>query len=189
MPLVADGLVDASDIIVDGKTGISGAGRTSLKLPYHFPEANEDVAPYAVGGHRHMPEVVQELQPLARDPVRVTFTPHLAPMTRGILLTIYAKPLAGSTDAGALRASLERRYAEEPFLHVLPEDEWPHTKWTAGTNLCFLAVGADRSTGRAIICSALDNLGKGMSGQMVQCLNIMLGLDETTALTGRAAYP
>jgi len=187
-PLVADKLIDPTDIIADGKTGISGAGRTSLKLPYHFPEANEDVSPYSVGGHRHMPEMVQELSALAGAEVRLTFTPHLVPMTRGILLTAYVKPLPGVTR-DALRASFERRYAGEPFVRVLPDGEWPHTKWAAGTNLCFLGIGSDDASGRAIIISAIDNIGKGMAGQMVQCLNLMLGVDETSALRVRAVYP
>lgn len=187
-PPVADKLIDPTDIIADGKTGISGAGRTSLKLPYHFPEANEDVSPYSVGGHRHMPEMVQELSALADAEVRLTFTPHLVPMTRGILLTAYVRPLPGVTR-DALRASFERRYADEPFVRVLPDGEWPHTKWAAGTNLCFLAVGFDDASGRAIIISAIDNIGKGMAGQMVQCLNLMLGVDETSALRVRAVYP
>ena len=187
-PLVADKLIDPTDIIADGKTGISGAGRTSLKLPYHFPEANEDVSAYSVGGHRHMPEMVQELSALADAEVRLTFTPHLVPMTRGILLTAYVRPLSG-VASDALRASFERRYAGEPFVRVLPDGEWPHTKWAAGTNLCFLGIGSDDASGRAIIIAALDNLGKGMAGQMVQCLNLMLGVDETSALRVRAVYP
>jgi N-acetyl-gamma-glutamyl-phosphate reductase len=187
-PLVADGLIDPTDIIVDGKTGISGAGRTSLRLPYHYPEADEDVSAYAVGGHRHMPEIVQELAALTESAVRVTFTPHLVPMARGILLTIYAKLVPGAT-ADDLRTSLARRYAGEPFVHVLLDGKWPHTKWAAGTNRCFLAAETDRATGSAIVVCALDNLGKGMAGQMVQCLNLMLGVDEACGLTMPAAYP
>jgi N-acetyl-gamma-glutamyl-phosphate reductase len=187
-PLVSDGLIDATDIIVDGKTGISGAGRTSLKLPYHFPEANEDVAAYSVGGHRHMPEMVQELSALSGSEVRVTFTPHLVPMTRGILLTAYVRPRPG-VGMAALRQSLESRYADEPFTHVLPEGTWPHTAWTVGTNHCFLAAGLDEASQRGIVVSAVDNIGKGYAGQMVQCLNVMLGADETAGLRIPAAHP
>ena len=188
MPLVADGLVDPEDIVLDGKTGLSGAGRASLKLDYHFPEADEDAAVYSVGGHRHAPEIVQALQAVTSTRVSLCLTPHLVPMSRGILMTAYARAAAGA-DADALRASLARRYDGEPFVHVLPEGVWPHTKWTAGTNHCFIAAGLDRLSRRAVIVCALDNLGKGMAGQMVQCLNLMIGVDETTALTVPAAYP
>jgi N-acetyl-gamma-glutamyl-phosphate reductase len=187
-PLVRDGLIETGDIVVDGKTGLSGAGRTSLKLPYHFPEADEDVAAYSVGGHRHLPEIVQELSLLSGSEIRLTFTPHLVPMSRGMLLTIYAKPKA---DVGPdeLRASLQSCYEAEPFVHVLPEGKWPHTKWATGTNTCFIAIGTDEATGRAILVSALDNLGKGYAGQMVQCLNLMMGVDESCGIALRAAYP
>jgi N-acetyl-gamma-glutamyl-phosphate reductase len=187
-PLAAEKLIDPADIICDGKTGVSGAGRTSLKLPYHFPEANEDVSAYSVGGHRHLPEMLQVLEEVGGSPAKVTFTPHLVPMTRGILMTSYLRPIGGA-NAEMLREALARRYRDEPFVHVLPEGQWPHTKWTAGTNHCFIGVGMDRSSGRAIVVSAIDNLGKGMSGQMVQCLNIMMGIDEATALATLAAYP
>jgi N-acetyl-gamma-glutamyl-phosphate reductase len=186
MPLVADGLIAPEDIVLDGKTGISGAGRTSLKLEYHFPEANDDACAYSVGGHRHAPEVAQALQDLATAPVSLGLTPHLVPMTRGILMTAYAKTEA---DTEVLRASLAGRYEAEPFVHVPPTGQWPHTKWTAGTNHCFLNAAVDRNSGRAVIVSALDNLGKGQAGQMVQCLNVMLGLPETTGLELPAAYP
>jgi N-acetyl-gamma-glutamyl-phosphate reductase len=186
MPLVAEGLIAPDDIVLDGKTGVSGAGRTSLKLDYHFPEANDDACAYSVGGHRHAPEVVQALQDLTTSPVSLGLTPHLVSMTRGILMTAYAKTGAG---AEALRASLAARYDEEPFVHVPQAGQWPHTKWTAGTNHCFVSAGVDRNSGRAVIVSALDNLGKGQAGQMVQCLNIMLGLPETTGLEMPAAYP
>jgi N-acetyl-gamma-glutamyl-phosphate reductase len=196
-PLVADNVIDVTDIIVDGKTGLSGAGRTSLQLPYHYPEANEDASAYAPGGHRHLPEILQQLGLLAGQsqagsapapPIRLTFTPHLVPMTRGILLTSYVKPARGA-DVDDLHSSLQRRYAGEPFVQVLPKGEWPHAKWAAGTNLCFIGLAPDRTSGRAVLVSAIDNLGKGMAGQMVQCLNLMLGLDERTGLAMRAVYP
>ena len=187
-PLLVEKLVEPGDIVIDGKSGVSGAGRTSLSLPYHYPEANEDAAAYAVEGHRHLPEIVQGTAELAECEPNITFTPHLVPLTRGMLLTIYLRPAQG-VDAEALRAGLQRYYAEERFVHVLPAGRWPHTKWTAGTNLCFLAVGMDKHSGRAIILSTLDNLGKGMAGQMVQCLNLMLGIEESTGLATPAAYP
>jgi N-acetyl-gamma-glutamyl-phosphate reductase len=109
-------------------------------------------------------------------------------MSRGIILTIYARPKAG-TGPGELRDCLAHYYEEEPFVHVLPEATWPHTKWATGTNNCFLAVGIDAATGRAILVSALDNLGKGYAGQMVQCLNRMIGVEESCGLSLPAAYP
>jgi N-acetyl-gamma-glutamyl-phosphate reductase len=187
-PLVAEGLIDVTDIVLDGKSGISGAGRTALKLPYHFPEANETVNAYAVGGHRHLPEMVQELQALTDATVSVTFVPHLVPMTRGILMTAYVKPTV-ETEADALRDAMQRRYEDEAFVHVLPDGQWPQTKWVQGTNLCLLGVGIHQASGKAIIVSAIDNLGKGMAGQMVQCLNLMLGVDESTGLTARSVCP
>jgi len=187
-PLLAEKLISADDIIVDGKSGVSGAGRTSLALPYHYPEANEDLAAYAVGGHRHLPEMIQALAELGGAAPTITFTPHLVPMTRGILMTCYVR-LAEGVDAEALWAGLQRYYSEERFVHVLPQNQWPHAKWAAGTNLCFLGVGMDKHSGRAIVLCALDNLGKGMSGQMVQCLNLMMGAEESTCLTTPAAYP
>ncbi len=187
-PLLAEKVILPEGIVVDGKSGVSGAGRTSLKLPFHYPEANEDIAAYALGGHRHLPEMIQGLADLGECRPKMTFVPHLTPMTRGILLTIYAS-LGEGADEQSLREAMLRYYAEEPFVEVLPAGRWPHTKWTAGTNLCFLGVAVDESAGRAIVLSAIDNLGKGMAGQMVQCLNLMLNVEETTGLAARAAYP
>jgi N-acetyl-gamma-glutamyl-phosphate reductase len=187
-PLAEEKLIELTDIVADGKSGLSGAGRTSLRLEYHYPEANEDVSAYSVGGHRHLPEMVQVLEEIGGARASLCFTPHLAPMTRGILMTCYVKPRPG-IGLGRLREALVRRYQGEPFVQVLPEGSWPHTKWTAGTNHCFIGLGEDRASGRAVVVSAIDNLGKGMSGQMVQCLNLMLGVGETTGLSMPAAYP
>jgi N-acetyl-gamma-glutamyl-phosphate reductase len=183
-----DGSIEPRDIVIDGKSGLSGAGRTSVKLPYHFPEADEDAVPYAVGGHRHMPEMTQELSRLAGAEVTLAFTPHLVPMSRGMLVTIYASPAQGRGQAD-LRNSLCAAYRTEPFVHVLPEGTWPHTKWTTGTNNCFLAVTMDEAGGRAVIASAIDNIGRGQAAQMVQCLNIMLDVHESAGLALPAAYP
>lgn len=183
-----DKLIEPRDIVIDGKTGISGAGRTSLTLPFHFPEADEDVAAYSVGGHRHLPEMTQELGRLTGAGIGLCFTPHLAPLSRGMLVTAYAKPAAGR-GVGDLRNSLQSRYQNEPFVHVLPEKSWPHTKWATGTNHCFLGLAFDEASGRAVVLSALDNVGKGQAGQMVQCLNIMMDAEETRGLALPAAYP
>ncbi len=187
-PLLAEKAILPEGIVADGKSGVSGAGRTALKLPFHYPEANEDISAYALGGHRHLPEMIQGLADLGECRPKMTFVPHLTPMTRGILMTIYAS-LAEGQDEESLREAMTRYYAEEPFVEVLPAGKWPHTKWTEGTNLCFLSAAVDEAAGRAIVLSAIDNLGKGMAGQMVQCLNLMLGVEETTGLAIRAAYP
>ena len=173
------------DIIVDAKSGVSGAGR-SLKLSSHFSEANEDVAAYGVTGHRHWPEMAQELDRLAPGPLRLTFTPHLVPMTRGILATCYAT-LRPGVAADDVHAAYARAYADTPSVHLA--DRPPHTKWTAGSNACFVHATVDQRAGRLIAISALDNLVKGAAGQAIQCANIMYGLPETLGLPLAGVYP
>ncbi|MGB2695270.1 MAG: N-acetyl-gamma-glutamyl-phosphate reductase [Dehalococcoidia bacterium] len=184
-PAVKAGLVEP-DIIVDSKTGISGAGRT-LGLSYHFSEANEDVAAYALGGHRQLPEMTQELGALCEAPApRITFVPHLVPITRGILVTCYAT-LRDGTDAAAIREVYEDFYREAPFVRIVTEP--PATKQTLGSNACLIHPTVDERTGRLIVVSCLDNLTKGGAGQGIQCLNLMLGLEESAGLRGIALYP
>jgi N-acetyl-gamma-glutamyl-phosphate reductase len=174
------------DIIIDSKSGVSGAGRT-LSLSTHFSEANEDVAAYALAGHRHLPEITQELSLLKPgQPLSVTFVPHLIPMTRGILTTAYAK-LAGKKGIEEIRKLYTDFYQDEPFVRVA--DSQPHTKYTSGTNLCLVHPTIDQRTGRLIIISAIDNLIKGAAGQAIQNMNIMLGLPETTGLEALSIYP
>lgn len=189
-PAVRAGLVNG-DVIVDAKSGISGAGR-GLGLTYHFAEANESVSAYALDGHRHLPEISQELAAL-REGVApaVTFVPHLVPMTRGILATCYA-PLAdglrGRDDAASvLRAAYERAYTTEPFTHLVETP--PATKHTLGTNDCLVHVTVDPERRRMVAVAAVDNLVKGAAGQGVQCMNIRLGLPETRGLEAAALYP
>ncbi|MCH8026423.1 MAG: N-acetyl-gamma-glutamyl-phosphate reductase [Chloroflexi bacterium] len=186
-PAVKAGLIEP-DIVVDSKTGISGAGRT-LGLSYHFSEANEGVSAYGLGGHRQLPEMTQELGALWEAPApRITFVPHLVPMTRGILVTCYATLHGESTDAtGRIRDLYRDFYRESPFVRVV--DEPPATKQTLGSNRCFLYPTVDERTGRLIVVSCLDNLTKGGAGQGVQCLNLMLGLPESIGLDGTALYP
>ena len=186
-PAVKAGLIEP-DIVVDSKTGISGAGRT-LGLSYHFSEANEGVSAYGLGGHRQLPEMTQELGALWEAPApRITFVPHLVPMTRGILATCYATLRGEATDAtGRIRDLYCDFYRESPFVRVV--DEPPATKQTLGSNRCFLYPTVDERTGRLIVVSCLDNLTKGGAGQGVQCLNLMLGLPESTGLDGTALYP
>ncbi|MDP3768226.1 MAG: N-acetyl-gamma-glutamyl-phosphate reductase, partial [Dehalococcoidia bacterium] len=182
------GLIGA-DIIVDSKTGISGAGR-SLDLRYHFSEANENVVPYALAGHRHLPEISQELIGLCESPApRITFVPHRVPMTRGILTTCYAPLAAGreSTSAGEVRDLYRQHYEGERFVRVV--DSPPETKQTLGSNVCLVYVTVDERTARLIAISALDNLIKGGAGQGVQNMNLMLGLPEEAGLDDVALYP
>ena len=190
-PAVKAGLI-GSEIIIDSKSGISGAGR-SLNLKTHFPEANEDVTAYSLGGHRHLPEIIQELKQLTPGaPPQVSFVPHLIPMTRGILTTAYAPLASGevSPDEKGQAALLELYrdfYRDEPFIRVVEVP--PHTKHTWGNNLCFIHPTIDTRTGRLIAVSGIDNLVKGAAGQAIQNMNLMLELEETTGLNAPAVYP
>jgi len=180
-PAVAAGLA-ASDFVVDAKSGVSGAGR-SPGIGVHFSEVNESVGAYAIGGHRHLPELTQELGKLSRNgAISVTFVPHLVPMTRGILATCYFD-LKGSPEE--LLDAYREFYAGQPFTRVV--DQTPATKLAAHSNLCLVNVA---SQGRkAVVTAALDNLMKGASGQGVECFNIAFGFDRTTALEGPAQWP
>lgn len=175
-PFVRADLIEATDIIIDSKTGVSGAGRTP-KLPFHYPECNESITAYGVGQHRHMPEIDQILKRSTGKDVSVIFTPHLAPMDRGILSTIYARPTKEMTQAAALEL-LRDFYQNAPFVRVV--DHLPKTKDTAHTNYCDITARIVR--GRLLLISSIDNLVKGASGAAVQNFNLMFGLEETTAL-------
>ena len=212
-PAVKAGII-APDVIIDSKSGISGAGR-SLGLAYHFAEADGSVSAYALDGHRHLPEIVQELSlmwPKAEGPAlpvqtvrvwppegkaqggrpSVTFTPHLVPMTRGILSTCYAPLLPGALPPGeaakeAVREVYRDFYQGEPFVRVV--DAPPATKHTWGNNLCLVHPTVDVRTGRLVVVSAIDNLVKGAAGSAIQNMNVMLGLPETAGLDAPAVYP
>ena len=179
-PAVAAGLI-GSDIVVDAKSGVSGAGR-SPGLGVHFSEVNESLGAYAIGGHRHLPEVTQELGALSRNGLRVTFVPHLVPMTRGILATCYFD-LKGSIDE--LRSAYSEFYAGQPFTRVVAET--PPTKLTSHSNFCLVNVSAQGD--KAVVTAALDNLVKGASGQGVECFNIAFGFERTTALESTIQWP
>ncbi|HEV2236406.1 MAG TPA: N-acetyl-gamma-glutamyl-phosphate reductase [Ktedonobacterales bacterium] len=189
-PALALDLIEPG-IIVDAKSGLSGAGR-GLTLGTHYAEANEDVSAYGLAGHRHLPEIVQELEGVLREraggagAARVTFTPHLVPMTRGILATCYAD-LRPGVSAAAVRAAYEEAYRAEPFVHVLAQP--PHTTYATGTNHTFIYPTVDARTGRLVVVGALDNLGKGAAAQAIQCANLMAGLAETTGLDDGGVYP
>ena len=187
IPLIEAGLIATDDIVIDAKSGVSGAGR-SAKEANLFTEVTEGIHPYGIASHRHAPEIEQGLSEAAGKPVLVTFTPHLMPMSRGMLSTIYVK-VAPGIAAADLRAALASRYLEEPFVDVLPEGVVPATRHVRGSNFCLMNVFDDRVPGRVIITSVIDNLVKGASGQALQNMNLMFGLPETTALTQQPLFP
>jgi N-acetyl-gamma-glutamyl-phosphate reductase len=186
-PLLEAGLIELDPIIIDAKSGVTGAGRAAREASLHS-EVSEGLHAYGVANHRHAPEIEQGLAEAAGRPVIVSFTPHLVPMNRGILATIYVR-LAAGVAAEDLQTSLERRYSGEPFVRVLPFQSLPATRHVRGTNLCLIAVHPDRVAGRAILLSVIDNLVKGASGQALQNMNLMLGLPETTGLDQVPLFP
>jgi N-acetyl-gamma-glutamyl-phosphate reductase len=186
IPLLRARAIDPDEIVIDAKSGMTGAGR-AVREEMLFSEVAEGIHAYGVGHHRHMAELDQELSKAAGRDVLVTFTPHLMPMNRGILSTIYVRGIEASPQR--LHAILSETYADEPFVHVLPFGEMPQTRHVRGSNLTFIGVANDRVPGRAIIGSALDNLTKGASGQAVQNMNLLLGFPETLGLDQVALFP
>jgi len=186
IPLLKAKAIDPDEIVIDAKSGMTGAGRAA-KEEMLFSEVSEGFHAYGVGHHRHMSELDQEFSRAAGRDVIVTFTPHLVPMNRGILSTIYVRGLKAVPQD--LHALLLEAYAKEPFVHVLPFGKTPQTRHVRGSNMTFIGVAADRIAGRAIIVSALDNLTKGASGQAVQNMNLMLGFPETMGLEQVALFP
>lgn len=183
-PLIADSVIDLDDIIIDLKTGVSGAGR-ALKENLLHAELSEGAHAYAVGGtHRHLAEFDQEFSAIAGREIKVQFTPHLLPANRGIVATVYVKG-----DPQAVYQSLARTYADEPFIQMLPFGEHPSTRHVRGSNFCHIGVSGDRLPGRAIVITALDNLTKGSSGQALQNANLMLGEEETLGLMLAPVFP
>lgn len=187
VPLLAEGAIDPDAIIIDAKSGVSGAGREP-KLGSLFCEVAEGMHAYGVATHRHTPEIEQCLADFAGRPLLVTFTPHLVPMNRCILATIYVR-LANGLDARGAHGILARAYADEPFVRVLPYEQLPATRHVRGSNLCLIGVHHSRAPGQAILVSALDNLVKGASGQAVQNFNILFGLDERAGLDPVPLFP
>ncbi|WP_411352793.1 N-acetyl-gamma-glutamyl-phosphate reductase [Leisingera aquaemixtae] len=183
-PLIEAGVIDLDEIILDLKCAVSGAGR-SLKENLLHAELSEGYNAYAIGGtHRHLGEFDQEFSKLAGRPVKVQFTPHLLPVNRGILATVYVKG-----DAQAIHAAFAKAYADEPFIELLPFGEAPSTHHVRGSNFCHIGVAQDRIAGRAIVFAALDNLTKGSSGQALQNANLMLGENETEGLMMAPLFP
>ncbi len=187
-PLLKQGLIDPSTAIIDAKSGTSGGGRQG-KINMLLAEADNSLGAYGVASHRHTPEIEQICSSLARQEVTVQFTPHLIPMVRGILATVYAT----LRDPGLVREDLitiySAFYRSSPFVKVLANGVYPQTKWACGTNLAYIGIQVDPRTGRVIVLSAIDNLIKGQAGQAVQCLNIMMGWDESLGLPKLSFYP
>ncbi len=191
-PLVKEGLIEPDTLIVDAKSGTSGAGR-GAKLPNLFCEVNENMKAYGVATHRHTPEIEEQLGYAAGREVMINFTPHLVPMNRGILVTAYAslvKKADGTLPGEAeLRAAYEKYYADEYFVRVLPKGEFPETKWVENSNFVDINFVVDERTGRIVMLGALDNLVKGAAGQAVQNMNLMFGLDEKEGLALVPSFP
>lgn len=186
VPIAKAKLIDVDDIVIDAKSGVTGAGR-GLKQNTLFSEAGEGLSPYSVGTHRHSPEIEQEIGVAAGAAVTVNFTPHLIPMSRGELCTSYVK-LKGATPDD-LRAALTEAYKDEPFVHVAKKGVMPQTQNVRGSNYVQIGVFADRIKSRAIVISTLDNLVKGSAGQAIQNMNLMLGYPETMGLEQIALFP
>jgi N-acetyl-gamma-glutamyl-phosphate reductase len=186
-PLLGLNEVDTTCPVVDSKSGISGAGR-GAKLNTSFCEAGEGFKPYGVLRHRHIPEMEQELSKLAGKPVKVRFTPHLIPVSRGMVSTIYL-PLRSDISEHHLREAYVDYYESEPFIKVLPKRTFPNTALVRGSNQCHISVDLDERTGWVVAIAALDNLVKGASGAAVQNMNLMMGIDETTGLTALPMFP
>lgn len=185
IPLLEAGLADSSQLIANCASGVSGAGR-GAKVGSLLCEASESMMAYSVKGHRHLPEISQGLRRAANGPVGLTFVPHLAPMIRGIHATLYATVVDRGVD---LQALFERRYADEPFVDVMPAGSHPETRSVRGANVCRIAVHRPQNGDLVVVLSAIDNLVKGASGQAVQNLNIMFGLDERQGLSHAALLP
>ncbi len=187
-PLLKRGLVILDSLIIDAKSGVSGAGR-ALKTESLFAEVNESMGAYNIGRHRHTPEIEAICTDLAGTPVQVQFTPHLIPMSRGILVTLYGQMADPGLVTEDLLTIYEAFYRFAPFVKILDSGIYPQTKWVTGTNNCFIGLEADSRTGRVVVVSVIDNLLKGMSAQAVQCLNLMMGWPETLGLPQRSFYP
>jgi len=189
LPLLENGLVETDRLIADAKSGVSGAGRKAAE-DFLLCEATESIRAYGISGHRHHPEICESLNRYSESEIRLTFIPHLTPMIRGILATLYAPVKSGvEVTLEQLQAVYEARYADEPFVDVLPQGEVPATRNVKGSNKCQIAVAYSEDTNTIVVLSAEDNLVKGASGQAIQNMNIMFGLDETAGLQNIALLP
>jgi len=179
-PLMAYGLGDGNSIVADAKSGVSGAGRR-LDIAYHFSECHENLTPYDVGKHRHIPEIEQELSKISKEKIAISFTPHLVPMDRGILCTIYVN-LKRKVSFNKVWSIYKEYYRKAPFVRILPKSNFPEVRDVVETNFCEIGLMVDERTNRMIIITAIDNLVKGASGQAIQNMNLMSGFGETEAL-------
>lgn len=187
LPLIAAGIIALEDVIIDAKSGVTGAGRT-LKEANLFAEIGESTHAYGIGAHRHMPEIEQQLAQVSGQEVRINFTPHLLPMSRGELVTCHVRLAPGRSLADA-RNALDLALRDEAFVHLAPEGLSPATRHVRGSNHCLINVFADRLAGRIIVIAAIDNLVKGSAGQALQNLNAMLGLPEGMGLEHAPLFP
>lgn len=188
-PLVKAGLVESEGIAIDAKSGVTGTGRGGAS-DFGYAETNEDLFAYGLAGHPHVPEIRRTLADLSGGEASVAFTPHLVPMTRGILATCYARP-RGKVDTARLYAAAESAYRNEPFVKLVATEKGrgPHTKWASGSNLIFISYAVNPDAGLVVAVAAIDNLGKGAAGQAVQNANLMTGQDETAGLAGLPLWP
>lgn len=189
LPLLEHGLVETGRLIADAKSGVSGAGRKAVE-DFLLCEATESIRAYGVSGHRHHPEICESLNRYSESEVKLTFIPHLTPMIRGILATLYGPVRSGvEVSIEQLQSVFEQRYADEPFVDVLPQGETPATRNVKGSNKCQISVAYSEDTDTIVVLSAEDNLVKGAAGQAIQNMNIMFGLDEITGLQNIALLP
>lgn len=187
VPALQAGLIDHSTLVIDAKTGVSGAGR-GASVANHYPEINENFKAYKVNKHQHIPEIEMVLSQVAGEPVTISFTTHLAPMTRGILSTMYAKLTSDVTEQQLIDC-YKQYYEGRPFVRIRPEGQWPATKEVSGSNYCDIGFSIDKRTNRVTIISVIDNLVKGAAGQAIQNLNLMMGWDEQLGLQFVPIYP
>lgn len=186
-PLLKEGVLEHNNIVIDAKSGVSGAGRV-MEPAIHFCEATESVKAYKIASHRHTPEIEEQLSLAAGKELQLIFTPHLIPMNRGILATCYGKP-KGNVTKNQLQEIYQQYYGEEYFIRLCKPGVFPETKWVKASNFCDIAVTIDERTSSIIVISALDNLGKGAAGQAVQNMNLLFELDEKTGLDNVPAFP
>lgn len=186
-PLVKEGVINNRSIIIDAKSGVSGAGR-GVNLNTHYAECNESVKAYKIASHRHTPEIEEQLNYLAKENFNIVFTPHLVPMNRGILVTAYAE-LNKELDYDEVKSIYEKYYKYEHFIRLLPKEVFPNTKWVKGSNYIDINFKIDKRTNRIIVIGAIDNLVKGAAGQAVQNMNILFNLKETTGLKRIPLFP